>query len=118
MASEARVERQLGSTYSSDGDRGINSANVENAKAKFQDYISTINAAFEEFKSNITKYEASFFGEQAAAIRGYVNNIMDASAAVLAELNQFAPQLDEAAAAYAAQDAGMSSSLSGTGTSA
>lgn len=111
MSSNATVSRQITSTYTSEGDRGINQANVENAKAKFQDYITVINSAFEEFKGSITKYGTSFFGEQEAAIRQYVNNIMDASAAVLAELNQFAPQLDEAAAKYRSQDAQIASTL-------
>lgn len=106
--------RAIATTYNDMEDRGINSANVENAKAKFEDYKTAISTAFEEFKSGITKYNTAFFGEQQASIKSYVDKVMDAAAGMLYQLDQFGPQLDEAAAKYASQDSTISGELTGT----
>ena len=91
--------------------RGVNEATVGDCKQAFTNYENQIASAFSEFKANITLYDSAFFGEQSGALKVYVDGVMDKAAALLAQLNQLAPQLDEAMEAYKNQDSAMASGL-------
>lgn len=117
MGAQAVAVRKYQTTYEEMADRGINSANVPTALAQFDAYKAEITACFTNFKESITKYQSAFFGEHAAAVKGYVDSVMDASANILHQLEQFGPQLTEAAAKYAQQDANFASDLSAAATS-
>ena len=98
-------------------ERGVNENNVSACEEAFTNYKTTITTAFDEFKANITSYDAAFFGDQSGALKGYCDGIMDSAANLLQQLDQFKPQLEEAMAAYKAQDAAMASGLTGGGGS-
>ena len=91
-------------------ERGVNENNVSACEEAFTNYKT-------EFKANITSYDAAFFGDQSGALKGYCDGIMDSAANLLQQLDQFKPQLEEAMAAYKAQDAAMASGLTGGGGS-
>lgn len=112
MGAKPAVVRKHQTTYEEMADRGINAANVPTALAQFDAYKAEVTACFSNFKESITKYQSAFFGEHSAAVKSYVDSVMDSAANLLHQLEQFGPQLEEASAKYAQQDTALSGDLS------
>lgn len=102
-------------TYSTMGDRGVDSGKLSAATQAFSDYATDLANTFGGFKTQITGYTSAFYGDENNNVQTYVNGVIDKCQALMAEITNFEAKVNEAMASYSAQ---ASSTYGGMGNNA